>query len=90
MKKVFILLAVAITIGSCSSRSGKRHLDNMNQRITKLEKSSQSWALEPYQYVLTLEDSFWVTVRRADGSVLGQVWCDTTTKIGKLFYNDNQ
>ena len=58
--------------------------------IKELKASSHSWVLEPYQYVLTLDDSFWVTVRHADGTIVGQVWCDTTTQIGKLFYHDNE
>jgi len=46
--------------------------------------------LQPYHYILTLQDSFWVEVRRPDSSLVGQVWVDTTTELGKLFYHDNE
>ena len=59
----------------------------VEQRVDRLE---HRMVLQPYHYILTLQDSFWVEVRRPDSSLVGQVWCDTTTELGKLFYHDNE
>jgi len=84
---LYMFFCVLLTVAALAFA---REFHGIKRKVEKLEKSSHSWVLEPYQYVITLDDSFWVTVRHADGTVVGQVWCDTTTQIGKLFYNDNQ
>ena len=60
------------------------------QNYKKPEKKIDQWELKSYQYVLTLQDSNWIEIRHANGTIVGQVQVDTSTTLGKLFYKDNE
>jgi hypothetical protein len=90
MRKIFhlyvIAFAVTLTIGLCTDgiknairEQGEHHTSRVDQ-----------WQLQSYQFVMTLQDEDWVEIRRADGTIVGQVQCDTTTNIGKLLYKENE
>lgn len=80
---------------SCGGGSWGSHMGNCDNPIHispihTPSKGSQAWILEPYQYVFTMQDDNWITVRHSDGTLVGDVQMDTTSSLYKLLYKDNE
>lgn len=70
-----IFMIVAVVIAGSNSTDKQENVDQ--------------WKVQPYHYIIELEDE-WALIRHADGTIVGQVKADTTTAIGRLFYEDNK
>ena len=88
MNSTIISLAIGILLLILGITGCLLTLDRIREDAEK-EKINQ-WEIKSYHYVIELQDEDWVEVRHTDGKIVGMVRCDTTTEIGKLFYNDNK
>lgn len=71
------------TISKMDNTGSNTHAISNTDRVDQ-------WSLKSYQYVITLEDEDWIEVRHANGTIVGMVQLDSTSKLAQLFYKDNE